>query len=69
MEVDAAAESRTRSELFREAARQYLRRGQRRERIFGSGARAALRTGVASEEEVADVITELRRARRENPAR
>jgi CopG family transcriptional regulator/antitoxin EndoAI len=65
-QVDAAAEAegRTRSELFREAARQYLQRTQRWEQIFGYGERAARRSGVSSEEEVADAVTELRRARR-----
>ena len=65
-EVDAAAaaEGRTRSELFREAARQYLRRTQRWEQIFSYGERAADRAGVSTDDEVAEAITELRRARR-----
>lgn len=57
----AAREGRTRSELFREAARQYLRRQQRWELIFAEGERVAVRAGIRSEEEVAETITERRR--------
>lgn len=64
VDAAAAAEGRTRSELFREAARQYLRRTQRWEQIFGYGERAARRVGVSTDEEVAEAVTELRRARR-----
>ena len=64
VDAAAAAEGRTRSELFREAARQYLRRAQRWEQIFGYGERAAQRVGISTDEEVAAAVTELRRARR-----
>lgn len=65
-QVDAAAEAagRTRSDFFREAARQYLRRTQRWEQIFGYGERAARQAGVGTDEEVADAVSELRRSRR-----
>ena len=46
--VDQAAgkEGRSRSELFREALRQYLERQDRWERIFALGEGAARRTGL-----------------------
>lgn len=65
-QVDAAAEAegRTRSELFREAARQYLRRQERWDRIFAYGELAAARVGVDSDEQVAAAVGEQRRGRR-----
>lgn len=63
----AAAEGRSRSELFREAARQYLRRQERWEKIFAYGERAASRAGISSDEQVAEVVTERRRAARRAP--
>jgi CopG family transcriptional regulator/antitoxin EndoAI len=60
----AAREGRSRSELFREAARQYLRRHERWEQIFAYGAAAAERAGVDDEDQVAQRVTERRRARR-----
>lgn len=46
--VDAIAdrENRSRSELFREALRQYLERQDRWERIFALGSETAKRTGL-----------------------
>ncbi len=57
-------EGRSRSELFREAARQYLRRRENWERIFAYGERAAERAGVSGDDEVAAAITERRRTAR-----
>lgn len=59
----AEAEGRSRSELYREAARQYLRRKQRWEQIFAYGKEVAARTG-ATEEEVLEAVVEGRRERR-----
>lgn len=65
-QVDAAAatEGRSRSELFREAARQYLRSREQWTRLYTYGERAAERAGVTSEDEVAAAITEHRRSNR-----
>jgi len=64
-EIDRAAEAegRSRSELYREAARQYLRRRQRWDRLFAYGKQVAERTGV-TEDEVLEAVVEDRRARR-----
>lgn len=63
-EVDRTAriEGRSRSELVREALRQYLARQDRWEQIFAYGEQAARRSGV-SEREVARTVKERRRAR------
>lgn len=63
-EVDrvARAERRSRSELLREAFRQYVARLERWERIFAAGARTARRTR-ASEADVLRAVEE-RRSRR-----
>jgi len=63
-EVDrlARSERRSRSELFREAFRQYAARLERWERIFQAGAQAARRARV-TEADVMRVIQERRRAR------
>ena len=58
----ARAEGRSRSELFREALRQYLERRDRWERILGAGEQAATRLGL-DEATVAAAVTERRRAR------
>lgn len=60
----ARTEGRSRSELFREALRQYLDRRDRWERIFTAGEQAAARLGI-TEEDVASAVRErrLRRAR------
>lgn len=65
-EIDAAAaaEGRTRSELLREAARQYLRRRNQWERIFAYGEQAAVRAAVPDEDAVAAIVTAGRRMRR-----
>ncbi len=62
-EIDrmAAAENRSRSELMREAFRQYLERRRRWERIFVYGRRRAKAIGLRSEEEVARAVEDHRR--------
>ena len=63
-EVDRLAESegRSRSELFREALRQYLRRVDRWEEIFAFGERIAEEQGV-SEDDVTKAVQARRRSR------
>ncbi|MGH2472513.1 MAG: CopG family ribbon-helix-helix protein [Candidatus Limnocylindria bacterium] len=63
-EVDRVArtERRSRSELMREAFRQYVARAERWGHIFAAGTQAARRTRV-TEEDVTRVIKERRRAR------
>ena len=63
-EVDrvARAERRSRSELLREAFRQYVARLERWERIFAIGTRTARRAGI-TEADVARAVKERRRAR------
>jgi CopG family transcriptional regulator/antitoxin EndoAI len=63
-EVDriARAEHRSRSELLREAFRQYVTRLERWERVFAAGRNAARRTRV-TEADVLRVVKERRRAR------
>jgi CopG family transcriptional regulator/antitoxin EndoAI len=58
----ARTEGRSRSELFREALRQYLDRRDRWDRIFAAGEQAAARLGVR-EEDVTAAIQERRRSR------
>ena len=58
----ARTEGRSRSELFREAVRQYLDRRDRWDRIFAAGEQAAARLGVL-EEDVATAVQERRRSR------
>jgi len=58
----ARTEGRSRSELFREALRQYLDRRDRWERIFAAGEQAATRLGLR-EEDVETVVQERRRHR------
>ena len=63
----AAAEHRTRSELFREAFRRYLASQDRWDRIFEFGEQAAKRSGLRSdatvEKAVDEVVREVRRRR------
>lgn len=61
-EKTARTEGRSRSELFREALRQYLDRRDRWERVFAAGEEAATRLGVG-EEDVAAAVEESRRGR------
>lgn len=63
-EVDrlARSERRTRSELLREAFRQYAARADRLERAFEMGEAAARRLGV-SETDVARIVREHRRSK------
>ncbi len=63
-EVDrvARAERRSRSELLREAFRQYVARLERWERIFAVGAETA-RRGRVTEADVIRAVEERRRAR------
>lgn len=60
----AGREGRTRSEFFREAARQYLLKQERWAQIFAYGERAAASVGVEGEDQVAAIITERRRGKR-----
>lgn len=64
-EVDRVArkERRSRSELFREALRQYIDRRERWDEIFSYGERRARRVGV-QESDVAEIVKRRRRARR-----
>lgn len=64
-EVDRAArsEGRSRSEMFREALRQYLARRDRWERIFRYGEQVA-RGASLKEKGVAAVVKQARRSRR-----
>lgn len=64
-EVDkqAMAEGRTRSELFREAVRQYLVRTERWEQIFAYGESVAAEQGL-TEADVDRVVAGARRERR-----
>ena len=59
----ARTEGRTRSELFREALRQYLDRRDRWERIFAAGEQAAAGLGVR-EQDVSAAVEERRHGRR-----
>ena len=63
-EVDrlAVSEHRTRSELLREAFRQYMERQRRWEQIFALGRRSATRRKL-TEEAVTEAVKRRRRAR------
>ena len=63
-EVDRAArkEGRSRSEMFREALRQYLARGDRWDRIFSLGEQQA-RSLNLTEQDVAAAVKARRKAR------
>lgn len=61
-ERTARTEGRSRSELFREALRQYLDRRDRWERIFTAGEEAALRLGL-NEDDVAVAVEQRRHDR------
>jgi metal-responsive CopG/Arc/MetJ family transcriptional regulator len=56
----AKAESRTRSELIREAARMYIDKKDRLERLFEAGDAAAEKLNI-SEQDVIDEITAYRK--------
>jgi len=58
----ARAEGRTRSELYREALRQYLDRRDRWDRVLAAGEEAARRLGIR-EEDAAAAVREARRGR------
>lgn len=64
----ARAEGRSRSEVFREALRQYLARGDRWERIFSYSEQVARRSGL-TERRVSDTVKEARRSRRRGASR
>ena len=59
IDVEAKRESRSRSELLREAARQYIQRQRRWDRAFALGDSIARRRGVTQ----GDVSQEIRRVR------
>jgi len=63
-EVDRAArkEGRSRSEMFREALRQYLARRDRWDRIFSLGEQAAQRLNI-TEEDVTRAVKARRKSR------
>ena len=65
-EVDkiARAEGRTRSELFREAVRQYIERRKRWEQLVAT-AREAVKGKRLSEEDVVRAVRDYRRERRQ----
>ena len=63
VDKQAAAEGRTRSELFREAVRQYLDRRQRWEQIFAYGELVAAEQGL-TETDVEKTVAEERSRRR-----
>lgn len=64
-EVDriARVERRSRSELFREAFRQYAARLERLERIFAYGKQVGKQLGI-TEDDVARLVKEYRREKR-----
>ena len=68
VERRAAAEHRTRSELFREAFRRYVASEQRWERILDYGPQVAREHGLNTDAEidaaVVDAVREIRRKRR-----
>ena len=66
-EIDqiARAESRSRSELLREAARVYIRRKQRRASVFAMGLDIAAAKGLSSE----DVSKEIQTYRKAKASR
>jgi len=66
-EIDKTAnqESRTRSDLIREAARLYIGRKNRWERIFAFGSRQAKRLGLREE----DIAREIQKYRAKKEAR
>jgi CopG family transcriptional regulator / antitoxin EndoAI len=53
-------ESRSRSEIIREAARMYIERKERWKRIFSFGEELQKKTGISEE----DIISEVRTVRR-----
>jgi predicted transcriptional regulator len=59
----ARSESRTRSELLREASRMYIARRERWKAIFEFGRRQAKRLGL-KESDVAAAVAAVRRSRR-----
>jgi len=66
-EIDAEAkrESRTRSELLREAARLYVRRQKQWERVFALGNELSKR-GSLTETDIAKEIEKIRRPKRKS---
>ena len=63
-QLDAIAkeESRSRSEILREAARMYIRRKERWQQLFAFGEELQQGTGLTE----ADIINEVRRVREQN---
>ena len=64
-DAEAKRESRSRSELLREAARQYVQRQRRWDRLFALGDSVARRRNVTQ----ADVSKEIRRVRGQRRAK
>ena len=67
-EIDAEAkkESRSRSELLREAARAYVQKQQKWERLFALGD-ALVQQGAIAPKDVNEAIREVRRRKRDAP--
>ncbi len=59
LDVISKEESRSRSEIIREAARMYIRRKERWQQLFAFGEELQKRTGLTEE----DIISEVRRFR------
>lgn len=66
IDAEARRESRSRSELLREAARLYVRRQREWERVFALGDRQVARLGL-TEEDVAGEIHAARTRKRKTP--
>lgn len=62
IDAEASRESRSRSELLREAARGYIRRQRQWDAVFALGDSVAERAGV-SETDVAQAITAVRKGK------
>lgn len=69
VERAAKKEHRTKSELVREALRQYLARERQWEALRRYGAEAAQTKGVRSEEDVARIVKEYRREQTERKSK
>lgn len=63
VDKQATAEGRTRSELFREAVRQYISRRERWNQIFAYGEAVASRRGL-TEEDTDRAVAEVRNKRK-----
>lgn len=64
--TDALAKGtyKSRSELIREALISYLRKNERWVQIFVAGREAGLKAGISSEQQVYDIISEVRHGKK-----